>query len=57
MKITPSTTVRRMDMFNPDTYCGSYCGACSIAMYSNTGHADKFAACLGGVPKEAYLLA
>jgi hypothetical protein len=41
-----------MDMFNPDTYCGSYCGACSIAMYSQTGRADEFVACLGGVPKE-----
>ncbi|MCP3940044.1 MAG: DUF3795 domain-containing protein [Desulfobacteraceae bacterium] len=41
-----------MNMFNPDTYCGSYCGACSIAMYSNTGRADEFVACLGGVPEE-----
>ncbi len=39
-------------MFNPDTYCGSYCGACSIAMYNKTGHADEFVACLGSVPKE-----
>lgn len=41
-----------MKKFNPDTYCGSYCGACSIAMYSNTGRADKFVACLKGVPRE-----
>ncbi len=39
-------------MFNPDTYCGSYCGACSIATYSKTGRTDAFVACLGGVPKE-----
>jgi len=44
--------VRRMTIFNPDTYCGIYCGACSIAMYSKTGRADEFVACLGGVPKE-----
>lgn len=41
-----------MNMFNPDTYCGIYCGACSIAMYSDTGHTDEFVAFLGGVPKE-----
>lgn len=39
-------------MLNPDTYCGSYCGACSIAVYGQTGRADEFVACLGGVPKE-----
>ena len=41
-----------MNMFNPDTYCGIYCGACSIAMYERTGPTDEFAACLGSVPKE-----
>lgn len=41
-----------MNIFNPDTYCGIYCGACSVAMYSKTGCADNFVACLGGVPKE-----
>ena len=41
-----------MNAFNPDTYCGIYCGACSIAMHSRTGRADEFAACLGNVPKE-----
>ncbi len=41
-----------MSMFNPDTYCGIYCGACSIAMYGKTGHADRFASCLGSVPQE-----
>ena len=48
----PIYKVNGVYMFNPDTYCGSYCGACSIAMYSNTGHADDFVACLEGVPKE-----
>lgn len=38
--------------FNPDTYCGIYCGACSIAMKGKTGRTDRFAACLGGVPEE-----
>lgn len=41
-----------MDGFNPDTYCGIYCGACSIAMCGKTGLTDDFAACLGSVPKE-----
>ena len=41
-----------MDRFNPDTYCGIYCGACSIVMRSETGRTDGFAACLGSVPKE-----
>jgi hypothetical protein len=40
-----------MSTFNPDTYCGIYCGACSIAMCGRTGHADEFATCLGGVPR------
>src|SRR5512136_883921 len=41
-----------MNIFNPDAYCGIYCGACSIAMHSQTGRADEFAVCLGRVPKE-----
>jgi hypothetical protein len=41
-----------MDKFNPDAHCGIYCGACSIKMLGKTGCADKFAACLGSVPKE-----
>jgi hypothetical protein len=41
-----------MNEFNPDTYCGIYCGACSIAMRRKTGLTDGFAACLGSVPKE-----
>ncbi len=38
-------------MFNPDTYCGIYCGACSVVICGKTGRADGFAACLGGVPR------
>jgi hypothetical protein len=41
-----------MDTFNPDTYCGIYCGACSIVMHGETGRADRFAACLGSLPKK-----
>jgi hypothetical protein len=41
-----------MNQFNPDTYCGIYCGACSIVMHGETGRADAFAACLAGVPKK-----
>ena len=41
-----------MNIFNPDTYCGIYCGACSIAMYGKAGLTDEFASCLGSVPKE-----
>ncbi|MEE9912998.1 MAG: DUF3795 domain-containing protein [Deltaproteobacteria bacterium] len=40
-----------MNILNPDTYCGIYCGACSIAAYSQTGRTDGFVACLGSVPK------
>ncbi|MBN2040864.1 MAG: DUF3795 domain-containing protein [Spirochaetes bacterium] len=41
-----------MNNFNPDTYCGIYCGACSIAMYGETGHPDDFSACLERIPRE-----
>jgi hypothetical protein len=41
-----------MDKINPDTYCGIYCGACSVLMHGETGRADGFAGCLGSVPKE-----
>jgi hypothetical protein len=41
-----------MNKFNPDTYCGIYCGACSIVMHGETGRADAFADCLKNVPKE-----
>ncbi len=41
-----------MNGFNPDTYCGIYCGACSVAMYGKTGLTDEFSACLGSVPKD-----
>ena len=41
-----------MNKITPDTYCGIYCGACSIAMHGETGRADGFAASLGSVPKE-----
>ncbi len=41
-----------MNTFNPDTYCGLYCSACSIAMHGKAGLTDEFAACLGSVPKE-----
>lgn len=40
-----------MEDFDPDTYCGIYCSACSIATYGRTGRIDGFAACLGSVPK------
>lgn len=32
-----------MSNFNDDTYCGIYCGACSIQMAHKTGYKDKFA--------------
>ena len=41
-----------MSTLDPDTYCGIYCGACSIAIHEKTGLTDEFAACLGSVPKE-----
>ena len=41
-----------MDRFKSDTYCGIYCGACSVAMYGKTGLTDDFTACLGSLPKE-----
>jgi hypothetical protein len=41
-----------MHEVNPDTFCGIYCGACSVSMHGETGLPDVFAACLGSVPKE-----
>lgn len=41
-----------MIAFNPDTYCGLFCGACSIAMQGKAGTTDQFAACIRSVPKE-----
>ena len=41
-----------MDIFNPDSYCGIYCGACSIAVYGQTGSADSFVTCLRNLPKK-----
>ena len=35
-----------------DTYCGIYCGACSILRHGETGHGDGLVACCGSVPKE-----
>lgn len=32
-----------MSTFNPDTYCGIYCGACSIMMAGRTGRKDRLA--------------
>lgn len=32
-----------MSTFNYDTYCGIYCGACSIMRAFKSGHKDKFA--------------
>ena len=46
--------VRSMNEINPDTYCGLYCGACSVAVYGKTGQADNFIACIKGVPREAF---
>jgi hypothetical protein len=41
-----------MNEFEPDTFCGIYCGACSVAAYGRTGRADGFVACLTSVPRE-----
>ena len=41
-----------MNTINSNSYCGIYCGACSILMHGETSRADGFAACLGSVPKE-----
>lgn len=50
--MSPRPEMFKMKAFNPDAYCGIYCGACSIAMRNRTGHADEFAACLGSVTTE-----
>jgi hypothetical protein len=34
-----------------DTYCGIYCGACSILVHGETRRADGFVACCKGVPE------
>ncbi len=36
-----------------DSYCGLYCGACSILRHGETGREDAFVACLGRVPGSA----
>lgn len=41
-----------MNEVNPDSYCGIYCGACSVAVHGKTARADGFVACLGSVPNE-----
>jgi hypothetical protein len=41
-----------MNRVNPDSYCGIYCGACSVCAHGQTGRADGYVACLGSVPKE-----
>lgn len=33
-----------MNQVNPDSYCGIYCGACSVAMHGATGRVEEFAA-------------
>ena len=40
-----------MNKVNPDSYCGIFCGSCSVLMHGATGRADGFVACLGSVPK------
>jgi hypothetical protein len=35
-----------------DSYCGIYCGACSILNHGQTGRGDEFTACLAGVPRD-----
>jgi len=40
-----------MSSVNPDSYCGIYCGACSVHMQGETGCPDGFTACLGSLPK------
>lgn len=40
-----------MNEVNLDSYCGIFCGACSVSMHGVTGRADRFVACLGSVPK------
>ncbi len=32
-----------------DSYCGIFCGACSVARHGETGRGDAFTACLGSV--------
>ncbi|HUW63318.1 MAG TPA: hypothetical protein VMW83_01260 [Spirochaetia bacterium] len=35
-----------MPNFNYDSYCGPYCGSCSIMVAYQTGQKDKFASFL-----------
>jgi len=35
-----------------DSYCGIYCGACSVRRYGETSSDDGFIACCGSVPKK-----
>jgi hypothetical protein len=33
-----------------DTYCGIWCGACSVLVHGETGNADAFISCCKGIP-------
>jgi len=35
-----------------DSYCGIYCGACSILNHGETGRGDEFIACCASVPEK-----
>jgi hypothetical protein len=35
-----------------DSYCGIYCGACSILNHGETGRGDEFIACCDSVPEK-----
>jgi hypothetical protein len=34
-----------------DSYCGIWCGACSVLVHGEAGRADAFIACCAGIPK------
>jgi hypothetical protein len=33
-----------------DSFCGIYCGACSVLVHGTTGRVDRFVACARGIP-------
>ena len=35
-----------------DSFCGIYCGACSVRRFDETGRADGFVSCLADIPED-----
>ncbi len=48
-----SGTAGRNEAHQGDSFCGIYCGACSVLVHGETAKADGFASCCKGIPRSA----